>query len=144
MISKTGTLAIRALMALSELPESKYAGAIQIAKQLKAPANYLSKLLQSLCRAGIVESQKGLGGGFRLVKEPEKVTLYDIIEPVEQVGKWERCIMGRASCSDSNPCTLHHKWADISGRYITLLKTTTLSDLRKNGKHSLHKIHKGD
>lgn len=132
MMTKTGTLAIRALMALAELPSGEYVGALQVAKQLNAPANYLSKLLQSLSRAGILESQKGSGGGFKLARSPEKVTLYEIIEPVEQIGRWERCIMGRATCSDSNPCALHHKWADISNRYLALLETTTLMDLRNN------------
>lgn len=138
MMSKTGTLAIRALSALAELPAEMYLGAIQIAKQLNAPANYLSKLLQSLCKAGIVESQKGSGGGFRLSRRPEKITLYEIIEPVEQVSRWGRCIMGKATCSNSNPCALHHQWADISSRYLNLLENTTLFDLKNNKKTKSH------
>ena len=132
MMSKTGTLAIRALMTLADLPDESYAGAMQIAKQLNAPANYLSKLLQSLSRAGILESQKGMGGGFRLIKSPDKITLYEIIEPVEQVSRWGRCIMGKATCSNNHPCALHHKWADISNRYLNLLENTTLFDLKNN------------
>ena len=114
MISKTGSLAIRALMVLTELPEGQYAGAVQIAKQLSAPANYLSKLLQSLSKTGIVESQKGLGGGFRLAKLPQKITLFDVIETVEQISRWSRCIMGQAVCSGDNPCALHHQWKSQS------------------------------
>lgn len=140
-MSKTGTLAIRALITLVELPAETYLGAIQIAKQLNAPANYLSKLLQSLSRAGIVESQKGMGGGFRLARKPEKITLYEIIEPVDQVSRWERCIMGKATCSNRNPCALHHQWADISSRYLNLLENTTLFDLSKNKIHSVNKTH---
>lgn len=129
MMTKTGTLAIRAMIVLAELPGEKYVGAAQVAKKLKAPPNYLSKLLQSLCKTDIVVSQKGMGGGFRLARDPEKISLYEVIEPLEQVSRWERCIMGRATCSDENPCVLHQEWAAISGRYLDLLENTTISDL---------------
>ena len=68
MLSKTGLHAVRAIVALARLPGGAYAGAGRIAQEISAPQNYLGKLLQSLADEGLVESQKGLGGGFRLAR----------------------------------------------------------------------------
>src|SRR5262245_8511000 len=81
MISKTGLHAVRGMLALSRLPEGAYAGAASVAREIGAPQNYLGKLLQNLARYGLVESQKGIGGGFRLAKNAKHVTLFDIVDP---------------------------------------------------------------
>ena len=59
MISKTGIHAVRAVVALSELPEGAFAGAADIASRIGAPPNYLGKLLKNLAGEGLLESQKG-------------------------------------------------------------------------------------
>src|SRR5262245_28197047 len=95
MITKSGVHAVRAMVALAKLPEDTYAGAARIAKEIGAPQNYLGKLLQALAREGLVESQKGLGGGFRLARTPRRISLLDVVEPIEHVSRWSGCILGR-------------------------------------------------
>ncbi len=129
MISKTGIHAIRAMTTLAELPERTYVGAGSIAKAINAPSNYLGKLLQQLARVGLVESQKGLGGGFRLTKDPSKISLLDIVEPIEHVSRWNGCILGRDTCSEENPCAIHSRWKKVRQVYIEFLQETTLADL---------------
>lgn len=129
MLTKSGIHAVRALIYLAELPEGKYAGAVSIAERIGAPRNYLGKLLQQLSRDGLLQSQKGLGGGFRLARRPEDIALMDIVEPIEQVSRWNGCILGRAQCSDEHPCQIHHLWKGVKQAYLTLLESTTLADL---------------
>jgi DNA-binding IscR family transcriptional regulator len=54
------------MIVLAGLPRGAYRGAAAIAEQNDAPANYLGKILQQLARRHVVDSQKGLGGGFRI------------------------------------------------------------------------------
>ncbi|HAZ14535.1 MAG: hypothetical protein A2X86_15500 [Bdellovibrionales bacterium GWA2_49_15] len=129
MISRTGLHALKALALLSELPEGEYAGAAAIAKEIGAPQNYLGKLLQTLSHVGLVESQKGKGGGFRMAKNAGKTSLYDVIEPIEQVSRWGGCFLGRNKCSSTSPCALHTKWKFTRDTYLNFLKTTTLSEI---------------
>ena len=129
MLSKSGVHAVRALIVLAELPEGRYRGASSIAEQNDAPANYLGKLLQQLARRGLVESQKGLGGGFRLSREPSQISLYDIVEAIEDVSRWYDCILGKPNCSDGNPCSVHQQWGPVRDAYLKLLKETNLGDL---------------
>ncbi|MBI2605738.1 MAG: Rrf2 family transcriptional regulator [Deltaproteobacteria bacterium] len=132
MISKTGLHAIRALVELAALPEGSYAGASNIAKQIGAPQNYLGKLLQVLSRAGVVVSQKGVGGGFRLAKKAEATSLYEVIDPIdpiEHVVRWKGCFLGGPKCSPKRSCKAHKSWTVAREAYLKFLKETSIADL---------------
>lgn len=129
MLSKSGIHAVRALILLAELPPGRFAGAVSIAERIGAPKNYLGKLLQQLSRDGILESQKGLGGGFRLMRRPEDISLLDVVGPIEQVNRWSGCILGRPTCSEKNPCVIHDRWKAVKDAYVRLLSETTIAYL---------------
>ena len=129
MLSKSGIHAVRALIVLAELPEGEYRGASSIATRNAAPANYLGKLLQQLAKRGLVRSQKGLGGGFRLARDPVEISLFDIVEAIEDVSRWSSCILGRPNCSDANPCPVHGQWGPVRDSFLKILKGTSVADL---------------
>jgi Rrf2 family protein len=133
MITKTGMHAVRAMVALAQLPRGAYAGAGRIASEIGAPQNYLGKLLQTLAREGLVQSQKGLGGGFCLARSPRRISMYDVVEPIEHLGRWSECILGRSACSDAHPCTIHNRWKKVRTAYLEMLKHTTIADLVSRG-----------
>lgn len=128
MTSKTALHAIKAMIALAERPD-EFQGAASIAARIDAPQNYLGKLLQTLAQSGLVYSQKGMGGGFQLARKLEDITLFDIVEPIDHVSRWEGCFMGMETCSSDNPCALHNKWAAAREAYLSTLTGTTLADI---------------
>ncbi|MBX3179715.1 MAG: Rrf2 family transcriptional regulator [Candidatus Hydrogenedentes bacterium] len=128
MISRTALHTLRAVVALAERP-GEFQGAAHIAEQIGAPQNYLGKLLQGLVQEGIVVSQKGMGGGFCLARKPTEITLYDVVNPVDHVARWEGCFMGRPACDANNPCAVHHEWAAVRNAYLKMLKGSTLADV---------------
>ena len=130
MISKTSLQVIKALLGLAQLPEGKSEGVVRIAKRIRAPQNYLGKVLQRFVHDGVVISQKGLYGGFRLAKAPAEISLYDIVGSLEDLKQWEGCFMGKTICSESSPCSAHSKWSKARGAYIEFLKNTTIADLK--------------
>ena len=129
MLSKTSTFLINALVELAKLPAGHYEGASSIAAKIEAPKNYLGKLLQTLCARKVVASQKGTGGGFRLGMDPAAITLYDIVEPIDNIAGWDRCALGLQACSETDPCPVHDQWRVIKEAYLGFLKTTTVADL---------------
>jgi len=129
VISKTGLHAIHAMCALAKLPDGEWVGTPLIAEEIGAPRNYLGKLLQTLARQGLVESQKGLGGGFRLAIQPGSITLMDVVERIDQVERWSECLLGLPKCSGKNPCALHEKWGALRDGYLSLLRNTSIADL---------------
>jgi len=129
MISKTGLHAIRALVQLALLPEQRFVGAGELATQIDAPQNYLGKLLQSMARSGLVESRKGLGGGFRLARGADSITLLDVLDPIEHLSRWEGCFLGNPVCSDTSACAVHDRWGKLRSDYLGLLSETSIADL---------------
>lgn len=121
------------MVSLAKMPRDTYVGANRIAQEIGAPQNYLGKLLQTLSREGLVESQKGLGGGFRLARAPKEITLLEVIEPIERISRWSGCILGRPECSEADPCAIHEQWKRVRGSYLQMLAGTTLADLVRRG-----------
>jgi Rrf2 family protein len=133
MLSKTGLHAVRAIVALAKLPDGAYGGAARIAQEIGAPQNYLGKLLKALAEEGLVESQKGLGGGFRLARDPQEISLLDVIEPIEHISRWSGCILGRPECSETDPCAIHNRWKAVRDAYLRMLRRTTIAELVAKG-----------
>lgn len=129
LINKSSLLAINALTVLAQLPPGECAGASSIAKKIDAPANYLGKILQSLASRGLIISQKGKGGGFRLERSPRKISLFDVITAIEDTAKWSKCFLGRKQCLDSSPCHVHDQWKHVKEMNIKFLENINLYDL---------------
>jgi Rrf2 family transcriptional regulator, iron-sulfur cluster assembly transcription factor len=136
MISKTGVHALRALSILAKLQDGAYAGASDVANDIAAPRNYLGKLLKTLANAGLLISQKGKGGGFRLARDASKISLYDVMVPIEHVDRWTNCLLGHGECSAARPCSLHNRWGKVRGAYLQFLRDTTVADVTVEGASS--------
>ena len=77
ILSQTAEYALRAVLAIAREADGKAVGAARIAAELGIPANYLSKTLHQLARAGILESARGKLGGFRLARAGDRITHID-------------------------------------------------------------------
>ena len=90
MFSQTVEYALRAVVQLAyAAPEA--ATASQVSEATKVPEPYLRKVLQALVRAGIVESQRGVGGGARLVPDPTELTILDVVNAVDAIPRIRSC-----------------------------------------------------
>src|SRR5512135_449190 len=107
MISRTAEYALRAVVTLGSNPEGPQTTQ-QIAKRTRVPAGYLAKVLQALSRAGLVEAQRGLNGGFVLSRPLEELTILDIINAVDPLKRTEHCPLG-ISVHEVRLCPLYQR-----------------------------------
>ncbi len=107
MISQTAEYALRAAVVLAEY-HGQCLTTHRIAEVAGIPSDYLSKVLQLMNRAGLVQAQRGLHGGFRLLRDPQELTLLDIVGAVEQLPRYTRCPLGRPE-HESTLCRLHQR-----------------------------------
>jgi len=128
-ISQASEHAIRALTYLAQRREEGYQLIRDVALQIDVPAPFLAKVLQPLVTEGVLESQRGRGGGVRLALSPAEVTLYRIVDPHEHLGGARQCFLGQAECSDERACPVHEFWKRTSGSFQEQLRTTTLADV---------------
>ena len=129
MLSRTEEYALRAAVYLARQYGTGAARAKDIARDTGVPANYMSKVLHQLAKAGIVVSERGRTGGFRLAAPPRDLFLATVLGPFEPQVERTRCLLGRPECSDVNPCGAHDRWKVIKESTLSFLNGTTLADV---------------
>lgn len=129
MISRTAEYAVRAMVALQQHGPDTYLRAHQLSELTGIPANYLSKVMHTLVRAGLAGSTRGRHGGFRLARTGGRITAYEIVDPFDLLSAKRRCLLGNAECSDRTACTAHDRWDRIWSGYEDFLRSTTLEQL---------------
>jgi len=132
MLSRSSEYAIRALAYLALQEDRGWVLARHIAHDLAIPASFLSKILQSLAYEGLLESQRGRNGGFRLLRNPERLSLYEIAQPFDRFGQGRLCVLGQKVCSDETACPLHYTWKHSVNAFIHRLQTTTLAEVARH------------
>lgn len=129
--SRASEYAIRAFMHLAQAPDGRFVMVKQIAEQEKIPAHFLAKILQQLARKGLLRSSKGPNGGFALRQAPSEIALVRIVEALDGLGDFEKCVSGLAACTDDAPCPMHDAWKELRSRIMDYLERTTIADLVK-------------
>lgn len=130
MLSKSSKYAIRAVLFISNYSNKHTKiGSKQIAEELHIPAPFLAKTLQELTKKGIISSVKGPHGGFYLTKKNKTKTLFDIIECIDGLHKFESCFLGQEECNNKKPCVVHHLYYPFKNELLEKLKTKTIVEM---------------
>jgi len=130
IFSRPCEYAIRALTYLGDSPDGT-ARAQEIAAAEEIPLPILSKVLQDLAHKGLLKSRRGPGGGFRLARSPEDITLHDVVAAIDGTQHFYDCAAGLPGCSDEAPCPLHDMWTRFRESLITSLHATTLDRMAR-------------
>lgn len=130
MISTTSEYALRALSHLASQGHGNSVLGRDLARKADVPANYLSKILLTLRRAGLVSTVRGTGGGYRLRRAAHRIRLSDIVDLFDGSALREGCVLGRTrKCNDDQCCSAHRAWRDVRAAYNHFLTATTLADI---------------
>jgi len=120
---------MRAVLFLGREYGNRPVPADEIADAIGAPANYLSKTLNALAKAGIAISTAGRQGGFSLALAPDRITIEQIIDVFEPRAPVTRCLLGNRPCNRDAPCAAHRRWMSILSTYRGALSSTTVAEL---------------
>ena len=127
LISSTSEYALRAVIWLVQEPALSQTTR-QIATGTRTPPDYVSKVLQLLAKAGLVRSQRGSGGGFRLAGDPAQITVLGVINAVDPLERILTCPLGlKAHATDL--CPLHCGLNDVVLQMEATFAKTKLADL---------------
>jgi len=126
-LQKATQCALFAVLELAQNPEQQVSAA-DIAEKYSISANHLAKVMRDLSRAGLVDSMRGAGGGYRFSGNAKRVTLYEIVKMFEDVGQ-----EGRQEAGDDSPIgrALKQVTTEIDEITVSTLKSITLSTLMK-------------
>lgn len=127
MFSQTVEYALRAVVYLAaQAPSPRTTD--QIAVATLVPEAYLSKVLQQLCHAEVVHSKRGRGGGMVLAKAPSELTILEVVNAVEPIGRIRECPLGLAA-HGVHLCPLHKRLDNALAAVEAAFQQTTLAEI---------------
>ena len=127
-VGHKGDYAVRAAIDLAR----HYGGrrkAREIAAAMDIPQQYLAQVLAPLVRQGLLVAVAGPGGGYALARNPEAITLLDVIEAAEGSIGGGRCLLSGMPCNPNSTCAVHETWRRAQLAMTAELRATTLAEL---------------
>lgn len=125
-LSTKGRYAVTAMMDLAIHDQFGPVTLAEISHCQGISLSYLEQLFAKLRRKGLVEGVRGPGGGYRLARPADRVTVADIISAVDEKVDATRC-SGKENCDNGRRCLTHDLWSELSQQIFSFLKGITLA-----------------
>ena len=123
----------RALMRMAGAPGRSFTTG-ELADEFGISRHHLTKIIQQLAAAGIVETRRGGGGGARLARDPGQITLGQILRVLEAGQALVECFGARdVRCTLLPGCRLRHELAEAEAAFLSRLDQSTLADIAWTG-----------
>lgn len=130
-ISRLADYGVVLMHALSQNDSAKL-NAKQLADSTHVPFPTVSKLLKQLCETGLVLSERGVQGGYRLSRPPKSISVSDIINAIDGRVALTDCALGDTTCSLIGHCELRGNWQYINNQISQLLSQISMLDMQKS------------
>jgi len=127
LITKETDYALRALLNLAR--EDGYLSSRELAGREGIPLHFLRRILQSLIKAGVIESREGASGGVKLKAKPEKIHLTDIIKIFQGKIQFSECVFRKKICTNHATCVIRKRIEKVESQVADELGNTTIADL---------------
>ncbi len=134
-LSLRGEYALRALLVLGLHygPGSEVIRIQTISEHQNIPKRFLEQILNDLKTAGIVQSKRGIAGGYRLAKPPEQITLAAIIRHIEGALAPVSCVSQnfyqKCSCPDESRCAIRSVMKEVRQAVVDVVERVTVAEL---------------
>jgi Rrf2 family protein len=132
-LSLRGEYALRALLVLGLNYGQPVVRIQAISEQQNIPKRFLEQILNDLKSAGIVQSRRGVAGGYRLAKKPEEITLAAVVRHIEGALAPVSCVSERfyqkCSCPDEARCAIRSAMKEIREAVVKVAERVTIADL---------------
>lgn len=129
IITRATEYAIRAVLYMACQPQGEIVLKKDICRAQEITPAFLTKILQPLIKAGIVGSQRGVGGGFYLAKPPAEITLFDVVETQEGPLYLNQCLIKEGNCGREFFCPVHGAWTEIRSEFMATLSRYDFASL---------------
>jgi len=145
-LSLRGEYALRALLVLGLNYKQPVVPIRTISQQQNIPKRFLEQILNDLKSAGVVESKRGVAGGYRLARPPKEISLATVIRHIEGALAPVSCVSERfyekCSCPDEARCAIRSVMKEVRDAVVNILDKLSVADLCARSRQ-LHEIHAG-
>jgi Rrf2 family protein len=128
-LTRAADYAVRVMIHLAALPPGTRASRGELARAAECPEQFLSKVLQSLTRAGLVISHRGNTGGFELPEARIGTSLLDVVQAIEGPVRLNLCLTSDRACVRQERCPAHGVWAEAQEAMLGVLQGVSIDHL---------------
>jgi Rrf2 family protein len=132
-LSVRGEYALRALLVLGLRYDQPVVPIKIISEEQNIPKRFLEQILNDLKSAGIVQSRRGIAGGYRLARRPEEITLAVVVRHIEGALAPVSCVSERfyekCSCPDEARCAIRSVMKEIRQAVVNIAEHVTIAEL---------------
>ncbi len=129
-LTTKGRYAVTAVLDLSFHQHEGPVSLADISDRQNISLSYLEQLFARLRRNGIVSSTRGPGGGYSLTREPEAVSMAEIILAVDESYEATNCSSEPSGCSGQQQCLTHDLWQELSQEIHQFLNSISLAEMQ--------------
>ncbi|MDX1914310.1 MAG: Fe-S cluster assembly transcriptional regulator IscR [Methylophilus sp.] len=127
-LTTKGRFAVTAMLDLALFEADKPVTLAGISERQSISLSYLEQLFSRLRRQGLVTSVRGPGGGYRLAKSHQEISVSDIITAVDELIDATQC-GGNENCHEDGPCMTHDLWTSLNNKILEYLSGVSLADM---------------
>jgi Rrf2 family cysteine metabolism transcriptional repressor len=132
-LSVKGEYALRALLVLGLHHGRGIVKISQISREQNIPQGFLEQILTDLKSAGLVQSRRGLAGGYLLARDPADISLAEVVRHIEGALAPISCVSAqfyeKCSCPDESRCAIRSVMKDIRDAVVRLAEQVSLADI---------------
>jgi Rrf2 family protein len=126
-LTRAADYAVRVMIQLAVLPSKGRVSLPALAQATGAPESFLSKVLQALARAGLITSQRGQSGGFRITQRGRDASMRDVVEAIDGSISLNICLVHGRSCPRKARCPAHPVWAKAQQAMLEVLSSASIA-----------------
>ena len=128
-LPQTAEYALRAMAQIAVSPTDEPIRTQDLAEKTHVPLQYLLKIMRRLVVEGLLVSEKGRSGGFRLARPLKRIRFVDILKAVGFESEPNHCAFGWGECNPKKPCVLHSSYKALNAGFKQWAEKTTLADV---------------
>jgi Rrf2 family protein len=110
-------------MYLAQLGTDEKAATSQIAEQQDIPLSFLAKIIAQLSVAGLLQTMRGARGGVTLARQPDEISLLEVVEAIDGPIQLNECVNGSHDCPLTD-CLMREVWVDAQTDLVERLRST--------------------
>ena len=125
-ITRQADYAIRAVRYLAKAqqgPKPRVATR-DVAEKMKIPPSFLAKIISQLSIAGLLHTSRGARGGVTLAREPQDISILDVVEAIDGPILLNECVGTNKPCDFEGECLVHPIWMEVQESLVKRLRET--------------------
>ena len=128
-ITRQADYAVRAVLHLARMGNTERAATSTVAKEQNIPPSFLAKIISQLSIAGLLHTSRGARGGVTLARDPQEITLLEVVEAIDGPIQLNECVSSDGACTFDDNCPIKPVWCSAQEELVQRLRNTNFADL---------------